>query len=175
MATTMTRTRGGRTFGEGLEDDRPTSGQVGVEVPKGGLTVEQFNVFTHDATITISNPAKGTHRTFRVETLIGNWRKGDRMISVLSGPDNTNDYEGFAWVTETEVKVWWKKSSLGDDGKLTVWERYARMLENPGYFAKERGLKYDIMSKCRFCNHKLTTPKSIRNGYGPECAKKVGS
>lgn len=125
-----------------------------------------------NGTLTIESP-KGGHRTFRITTskALG----GKRVVALLTGSDNENDYTGFAFATDDGVKVWRRFLSTPNE-KPTKWEYFGAMLdrlvggiENPltldGYTVKHE-------RKCRRCNRKLTTPESIEAGIGPECIKK---
>jgi len=118
----------------------------------------------------------GGHRTFRVWTRRpgAKFKPGERLIGMLIGPDNTNDYEPFGEVTERCIKVWkrflphaqhryaaivW---ALGADGD---W-----MPETPADLA---GYDLQVSKRCMRCNNELTTPESLERGYGPECWEKL--
>ena len=127
---------------------------------------EFFDPTTHNGRITISNPATGGHRTFRIRTqpMESNFAPGKRVLSILDGPDNERDYQGFGFVDSFGVHVWSKKR-IGD------WLTFADMIENP---TKWQGLGAEYMHEgtCRRCNRTLTDPESIRSGIGPICAGK---
>lgn len=122
-----------------------------------------FDIRTHNGRITASNPATGNHRTFRVRTQPqdAKFAPGKRVVSLLVGPDNESDYQGFAFVDEFGIQVW--RSKLGG-----VYETYARMLANPDAWA-EKGVEWQFEGRCRVCNRALTDPVSIELGIGPVC------
>lgn len=127
-----------------------------------------MKIETHNGKITITNP-KGEHRTFRIRTMRGNFAKGSRVVELLTGPNNEQDYQGFGFINQVmdgiKVRVWKKHS----ESKL--FRRFAELMENPNKFTKE-GYIYQHEVKCRVCNRTLTTPESIELGIGPECRNK---
>ena len=125
------------------------------------------SIRTHNGAVTMYNPATGAHRTIRISTQSedANFAPGQRIVSLLTGPDNTSDYTGFGFLTdEGEVRIWRKKHG-------GVYEAYARMLTEPeAYMA--RGIQYKFDVRCRRCNRELTDPISIDLGIGPTCREK---
>jgi hypothetical protein len=129
--------------------------------------VSHFAIETHNGIITVENPARGTHRTFRIETQPADARfaPGERILSLLIGADNGSDYLGIGFVK--------------DDGRVILWRRYqteqyhalVRVLQKVEHF-KSIGLVYHYEGRCRRCNRVLTTPESIKSGIGPTCAKR---
>ncbi len=123
----------------------------------------------HNATLTITNKETFEYRTFRISTA----KKMDnkQIISILSGPDNEFDYEGFGFASDSGIVVW--KRYKGN-GKPSSWEYYARLIENLLGIKKNPvpSERYDILEsrRCLRCNRTLTTPESIERGIGPECA-----
>lgn len=128
---------------------------------------EPWSSRTHNGCVTITNPKSGKHRTFRIHTqpLDAKFKPGMRILSLLVGPDNGGDFKQFAFVDEFgAVKVWRKVKSR-------VTDKFAAMIERPDDFMRNFGLRYQFEGKCRKCNRRLTSPESIENGIGPECAK----
>ena len=68
----------------------------------------QPTVATHNGTITIYNPATDAHRTFRIRTQPddSDFAPGQRVVSLLVGPDNESDYQGFGFVSYGRIAVW---------------------------------------------------------------------
>ena len=138
-------------------------------------------------TITFRN---GDHRTLKVHTVKAGPLAGKRLLSLLTGPDNTSDYTAFAFVDDDRVTVWkkfraalasfgtfrgyeWEKSSH-KGGYWTRWQKAAAIftdlvLRERGYWTSE-GCTLLVEGRCCVCNRKLTTPDSIRLGIGPVCA-----
>lgn len=110
----------------------------------------------------------GTYRTFRIHTQDDNaqFARGKRVISYLSGSDNENDYQGFAFLNPDNSVFTWKR--YADNTQLTA---LATALVTGDH--KAAGVTYAKQSgNCYVCNRKLTTPESIDAGIGPVCATK---
>ena len=124
-------------------------------------------VKTHNGTLTIGNPATGEHRTFQVRTQPedSDFAAGERVVALLSGPDNTADYRPFGFVTDAGIRVWRRHRG-------TVFDAYARMLNSPAAWIAKHQLSYQFATTCRRCNRQLTDPESIRTGIGPVCRGK---
>lgn len=113
----------------------------------------------------------GDYRTLQVETqeADADFAPGERIISYLSGPDNTSSYTGFAF--------------LKSDGRVIVWKRF-RSDEHSALIEAARVLvadpraasaAYGIASKhCGICGRPLSTPASLDRGIGPKCAENQG-
>ena len=124
------------------------------------------SITTHNGTWTIRNPATGNHRTFQIRTASADSKlAGKRIISLLTGPNNTEDFTGFGFVEETGVRVWRKHEG-------TVFSQYANLLNNLPAAAAKHNLQVSASCRCRRCNRELTTPESIASGIGPTCAEK---
>jgi hypothetical protein len=138
-----------------------------IETAESAEVVNYFAIETHNGIITVENPARGTHRTFRIETQPADakFAPGERILSLLIGADNGSDYLGIGFVK--------------DDGRVFLWKRYqteqyyalVRVLQKVGHF-RSIGLVYHFEGRCRKCNRTLTTPESIRSGIGPTCARR---
>lgn len=124
-----------------------------------------MDITTHNGIVTIHNPATGNHRTFRISTVKNGSLEGRRVVSLLTGSNNEDDYTGFGFVNA--------------DGTISVWKRfredslyrtYANMLVNPARWSA-KGAVYMFEGRCRRCNRTLTDPESIQLGIGPVCRK----
>jgi hypothetical protein len=124
----------------------------------------------HNGFYTLLSRHTGEHRTFRIHTQPNDseFAPGQRILGLLTGPDNDSDYTGFAFVDELGIHVW--KSKRGGDG---LFEKYAEMiwsLELDGGHSKW-AKNYQVMldGRCVRCNRHLTSPESVRSGIGPIC------
>jgi hypothetical protein len=139
--------------------------------PAINLTIADFDPSRHNGEITLSNPARGTHRTLKLSTVRNEDSSlfGRRILYLLTGPNNESpgDWQGFAFVDETGRPVVWKRFR-GQDGQRSAWELYADMIADAAYWAG-RGVEYLISGRCRRCNRLLTHPSSIISGLGPIC------
>lgn len=123
------------------------------------------------ALFTVSNN-KGDHYTFRI-TKPKRDEKGNPpyFISMLTGPDNTSDYNylGLYIPQYNNVKLTSKSKFTAESTPVKVLNWAFKMVAEgrelpPGYSILHEG-------KCCRCGRTLTTPESINNGIGPECAK----
>ena len=132
--------------------------------------MSEASITTHNGIFTIHNPATGEHRTFRVSTVRKGNLEGRRIVSLLTGPDNTSSYTGFGFLRDDgQVQVW--KSKRAQTGEpATKWQRYGRFLQNLDGMVERHGLQVDAATCCRKCNRQLTTPESIASGIGPVCS-----
>jgi len=122
---------------------------------------------------TITSP-KGGHRTFSIKTVKNGKLKGSRIVSMLTGSDNTRDYTSFGFVKENVILVW---SKFGTDSD---WSKFGKILwsmstENEASEYYRLGYRILCEKKCIRCNRKLTHPESILSGIGPECGTRSAS
>lgn len=98
------------------------------------------------------------------------------FVSVLTGPDNSNDFTYLGNIyKESRNYSHGRKSRIGFDApSATAFEWFyncgiltGRLLEDKCEIWHE--------GRCGRCNYKLTVPESIESGIGPECAKKVAA
>jgi len=127
----------------------------------------EFTIATHNGKITVTNPA-GDHRTFQIKTQKADakFAPGERIVGLLIGQDNQNDFQSFGFVKDDGRVVVWSKY------RGTQFERLAKMLTNAESEAERFGLEFLWSATCRRCNRELTTPESIKSGIGPTCAEK---
>lgn len=125
----------------------------------------EFAVKTHNGTITVSNQATGNHRTFRIRTQKpdAKFAPGERIVSLLTGTDNTRDYTSFGIVKDGGRIVLWRKFNG------TKYEDLADLLEHPDKAVAKWGMQYQWSAKCRVCNRELTDDLSVTLGIGPKC------
>ncbi|MCP4897845.1 MAG: hypothetical protein GY906_12805 [bacterium] len=126
-----------------------------------------------NGTYTITNRETGEYRTFRIRTQgeDSSFAPGKRVLSLLTGSDNTTDYTGFAFVHDdgSLFTVWKKKRG-------TKYDKYAKLVRLVLFQKAPHALeKYEVLEDCRCirCNRKLTTPESIKSGIGPICAGRL--
>lgn len=122
-------------------------------------------IFTHNGIFTVKSTKTGEHRTFRVRTQKDDARfaPGKRVLGLLTGSDNENDYQGFAFVDDFGIHVWTKK-------RTPAFLAFAKMLE--ALTAHEAAGQVEVHAEtvCRRCNRVLTDPISVTEGIGPICS-----
>lgn len=123
-----------------------------------------FSILTHNGRITIKHAGK--HRTFRVMTQADDdkFAPGKRIVSLLTGKNNQEDYTGFGFVEGDTIRLWRKYADSKD------FRAYISLLLHPQKY-QTKGYEYLIEGCCRRCNRPLTTPQSIQSGIGPVCMR----
>lgn len=102
-----------------------------------------------------------------------------RFVSTLTGPDNQGQgsYSYFGWV-HLGRRPKWQYQYGGEKAKLAADAPSVRAFEWAWAYlacgAVPESLTVYVAASCRRCGHVLTTPESIRLGYGPICAAKRG-
>lgn len=103
----------------------------------------------------------GARRTFRVavQPSDSSFAAGQVILSFLAGADNDSDYVGFAFISGSSLRVWKRYTEAAD-----LIEMGNRLMSDP-----DSAL---VSKNCARCGRTLTTPESIRSGFGPECVRK---
>jgi hypothetical protein len=116
------------------------------------------SILSHNGILTLTNPATGNHRTFRIKTVKTGKLAGKRILSMLIGPNNEEDYLGIGFVDNYGIQIWKKHRN-------TLYEKTAKCLLK----IEELGLISQFATKCRVCNKTLSDNISISLGIGPVC------
>lgn len=133
----------------------------------------------HNGFLTVTNQSTGEHRTFRVRTQKDDakFAPGERIVSLLIGPDNTSDYQGFGFVKDNGWIILWKRNRTPQyEGLAKALRLASRALERgEDTFTTPRATySVQLSKRCLRCNRTLTTPESLSRGIGPECAAAMG-
>lgn len=99
-----------------------------------------------------------------------------RWVYVLTGPDNSNDYEFFGSLVLKHGKWEFRysnKARISHDAQSIVAFNY--ILRNLMINKPMPQVEVWHMGKCGCCGRPLTVPESIETGLGPECAKKFAA
>jgi hypothetical protein len=118
------------------------------------------------AIFTVSNPA-GEHYTFKIR----HPENKPFFISLLKGPDNMSDYTYLGIYNPQNFQVYLTaKSKFKDESTPVKVIRWAiKKIANKEVIPTGYNIQHE--NKCCRCGRRLTTPESIDNGIGPECAK----
>ena len=93
---------------------------------------------------------------------------GKQIVSYLSGPDNENNFQGFAHLDETGGVRIWKRFRTENMARYQL--ALATLQKIGGEGRSEAGLEYAMRSgRCMKCNRTLTVPASLHRGMGPQC------
>ena len=127
------------------------------ELPQGTFTI----VFPNEE-----------YRTIRISKMTHGALEGKIVASFLCGPDNENDFHGFAFVSERgEVKVWKRFAEIDPLWKAAVLTAISASDETRLGMAEAYALR---SGRCARCGRTLTVPASLHRGYGPDCAAHLG-
>lgn len=143
-----------------MPPERPAAIQVRKEVLDGLYTV----VFED-----------GDYRTLSVRTQEpdASFMPGRKLVSYLSGPDNTGDYTTFANFDAKDGHAYiWKRFQAKEHEGSRLREALRVLTADPLAAMAAYGLRSQT---CGMCHRPLTTPKSIERGIGPVCAKKMSA
>jgi hypothetical protein len=126
----------------------------------------------HNGRYTIES-ASGQHRTFEIRTQKpdAEFAPGKRILSILTGPENTVDYARFAFVDEMGIHVWASRAKQNDMYQVYAEQLWSLALDGAFSPFSEVGYRLLMEGRCVVCNRPLTTPESIRSGIGPICAE----
>lgn len=139
-----------------------------------------------NSTFTLVSKKTGQRFTYKVKSSKKNpdayWstENQDRsayFVSVLNGPDNSNDYQymgilglmsdgSYKFISTRNSKV--GASAPSFKGFAYVWEALEQGCTWPSQ------IEFWHEGSCCICGRKLTVPESVADGIGPECKGKVG-
>ena len=133
-------------------------------------------IFTIKYPFRIANFGNVDHATFKIAIVKNGALAGKRIVSKLVGPDNENNYVGFAFADESKITGWRKCDYIGSAFTRHTSELQKLMLLDAAAIAADpevAGCQIVASRHCYRCNRLLTTPESIAAGIGPECAEKM--
>jgi hypothetical protein len=122
-----------------------------------------FEIATHNGYVSATSVRTGEHRTFKIWTQKdeAKFAPGERIVGLLSGPDNESDYRAFGFVVDGEVRLF--RKHLGQP----FYQWAALFLAHPERM--EGKVEITFEERCRKCNRHLTDPLSVTLGIGPVC------
>jgi len=140
------------------------------------MNIEEIKkfIFAGKAFFTLENVETGNRFTYKVSTLKGDKAGDVFFVNLLSGPDNTSDYTYMGIVGKmqdrfkTTAKSKVSMNALSAMGFSWLVDMTHKSIELP------EQVKFYHAGRCGRCGRKLTTPESIKAGYGPECISKIG-
>jgi hypothetical protein len=134
-----------------------------------------------DATVTFRNDETGTRFTFRLSCpkkdterggRVADRENGLRFVALLSGPDNTTDYQYLGCIRDGGDYVHGRKSRVHADAPSVevfawVWDHL-----RAGTLPATISIWHE--GRCGRCGRALTVPESVASGFGPDCAALLG-
>jgi hypothetical protein len=141
-------------------------------------------VLAGKAIFTVQNEKTGNRFTFKVKqadcytNLVSSEKQKVWFVSVLNGPDNGSNYAyiGTIFGNQMNSKYGDRVHDFRHTQKSTVtaeaqcFKVFDWMLKNN--LTLPTFVKIHHEGFCGRCGRRLTVPASIKNGLGPECAKK---
>lgn len=133
------------------------------------LTLKQARQFilAGNATFTIKSKRTGKHFTYKVKQA----KKGVKppyFVMLMTGPDNNHHFSYFATIFVTQYRYGRKaklsRSSLGVRAFEWFWKKLIANVDI------RHEVEFYHEGRCCRCGRKLTHPKSVETGIGPECA-----
>lgn len=129
-------------------------------------------IFAGKSVFTLVSGATGNRFTYRVNALKKR-NDADRetyYVSVLSGPDNTNDYKRIAMIFDGRLvfPASWEIKATAPSAAALSWS-LAKLQK--GIMPSNLSVHHN--GHCGRCGRHLTTPESVESGLGPICAGKV--
>jgi hypothetical protein len=128
-------------------------------------------IFAGNATFTILNESTKNRFTYKIKY---NENRKVFYISVMTGTSNTRSFTYLG--TYFPFNGIYRRSNYSDisrqdtSAKALVWF-FSRYIN---YQNKYPSIKVFHEDKCGRCGRKLTTPESVKSGFGPECTKLMG-
>jgi hypothetical protein len=129
------------------------------------IKLKQF-ALAGNATFTISNPKTNARLTFRVKQPKREDMNKLRFVSVMTGPDNESSYTFLGTIFPNGAYFHGRNSKIKQTATSAIafawlW-KHIDQAENLPIEIRHAG-------KCGRCGRKLTVPRSIDLGIGPEC------
>lgn len=125
------------------------------------------------AVLTVRSRKSGEHRTYRINRREGDdGRKTPFFVALLTGPDNTADYQYVGVLDEATggLRLTAKSRFTCDSVPVRAFDYVMKRV-----FRGELPADADVMheDRCGVCARALTVPESIERGIGPECYERM--
>jgi hypothetical protein len=158
--------------------DRPMQGQLRF------APVVRAYVMGGNATFTLVSKRTGERFTYKAKTAAKdknkNWSTGNQdkstyFVSVLSGPDNSNDYRYIGLLKQHgdgHYDFVGTAKSPRESQSFKGFKWFWNLLEQGCHVSN--GIEFWHEGSCCVCGRKLTVPESVERGIGPECFGKGG-
>ena len=101
-----------------------------------------FDITRNDIEVSITNPATGNTRVFRVESIESGPMAGKRVVAILDGADRWSPFcwTGFGFVDDFGVKVWRRfaedRAVVGKAGYIALLTEASRVRGSAGVYGQ---------------------------------------
>lgn len=129
-------------------------------------------ILAGNAKFTIRSKKTGTRFTYRVRRPRSH--KPDstfRFVDVLTGSDNESSYTYLGQFKDNKY-IKGMKSRISDDAPSATAMRFLADCMTSHHLSKHLEVWHEGV--CGACGRTLTVPKSIKTGFGPDCAERLG-
>jgi hypothetical protein len=136
---------------------------------KSFVDIKNF-LYGGNSTITLKSGQTGNHYTYKVSISDNN---EIFFVSVLSGSDNTTNYSYIGIIIKNKRFILTKKSKVSADSiSFKAFDYFYKQI-----LSGKISNKLEVLHSgtCAKCGRKLTTPESIKSGFGPICITKINS
>ncbi len=121
-----------------------------------------------NATFTVTSLRTGTRFTYKIRQPKP---ESPHFVSVLTGPNNDENYTFLGTIFPGNVYVHGKRSTISMSAPAATAFNW---LWNHRDTVKNFQIQINHAGKCCRCGRTLTVPASIESGIGPECESKMG-
>ena len=126
--------------------------------------------------LTLRSITTGVRFTYRVARPAGKGADRPWLISILTGPDNENDYVYLGLLRPRQDSVILQhtaKSGLPRTAPAwKAWDYFTRQVLQAGRMPNALEVWHE--GRCGRCSRKLTTPESLARGLGDVCFSRMG-
>ncbi len=131
-------------------------------------------VYGGKAIFTLVNVKSGSRFTYRINAGKSNPKYPNSLlhfVSLLSGPDNVNDYSYFGYIKNSAFVYGGAKAHISEQASSVA--AFKEALQNFVAGVVPVGLEFWHANRCGRCGRTLTVPAP--SGFGPECITKIGA
>ncbi len=132
-----------------------------------------------DGTYTVVREVEGfgsDYVTISLETMppTSHFAPGERVVSMLIGPNNERDFRGIGFVTPSGTVRFWRRntSNWSPETKARYQTAVLYLYYDPEQAATAGETYAMLSSRCCRCGRKLTVPASLHRGMGSICAQR---
>jgi hypothetical protein len=124
----------------------------------------------HATFVSRKTETRFTYKVVRADPRSGDTRPPPHFVSVLTGPDR---YEYLGVIYGEKIFSHGRKSRVAASAPSALAFAWVWQKLTAGRVPEVLEVYHE--GRCGKCNRRLTTPESVTQGIGPECARKMGA
>lgn len=145
------------------------------------VTIAKGFILAGNAYFTVRSVKTGTRYTYRVnrakcsrcgKTDCQCWAYPNYFVALLTGPDNTEDYQYLGMLGQAHEFRLTRASRMDDASAPVKAFKYVWGWLQRGQMPPQCEIWHE--GRCGRCGRRLTVPESVERGIGPECAGRMG-